>query len=93
MMFNHNMEHGHWRRGRPKETWMRSVEREMKALWWSWGQVAKKLKKSGLVMNRHLQTTHDCANSAADWYYISIIEMVNHNVVHGNATKAKVYMF
>ena len=37
----------HWttagtrRRGRPKETWGRSVEREMKALGWSWGQVAK----------------------------------------------------
>ena len=27
--------------GRPKETWRRSVEREMKALGWSWGQVAK----------------------------------------------------
>ena len=25
----------YWRRGRPKETWRRSVEREMKALWWS----------------------------------------------------------
>ncbi|KAI0238146.1 hypothetical protein LSAT2_011250 [Lamellibrachia satsuma] len=25
-------------RGRPKETWRRSVEREMKALGWSWGQ-------------------------------------------------------
>ena len=29
------------RRGRPKETWRRSMEREMKALGWSWGQVAK----------------------------------------------------
>ena len=28
-------------RGRPKETWRRSVEREMKALGWSWGQVTK----------------------------------------------------
>ena len=28
-------------RGRPKETWRRSVEREMKALGWSWGQVMK----------------------------------------------------
>ena len=27
--------------GRPKETWRRSVEREMKALGWSWGQVKK----------------------------------------------------
>ena len=32
---------GSRRRGRPKETWRRSVEREMKALGWSWGQVAK----------------------------------------------------
>ena len=32
---------GNRRRGRPKETWRRSVEREMKALGWSWGQVAK----------------------------------------------------
>ncbi|XP_041362977.1 uncharacterized protein LOC121378725 [Gigantopelta aegis] len=28
-------------RGRPNETWKRSVEREMKALAWSWGQVTK----------------------------------------------------
>ena len=28
-------------RGRPKETWRRSVERETKALGWSWGQVTK----------------------------------------------------
>ena len=28
-------------RRRPKETWRRSVEREMKALGWSWGQVTK----------------------------------------------------
>ena len=32
---------GNRRRGRPKETLRRSVEREMKALGWSWGQVAK----------------------------------------------------
>ena len=32
---------GNMRRGRPKETWRRSLEREMKALGWSWGQVAK----------------------------------------------------
>ena len=32
---------GNRRRGRPKETWRRSVERDMKALGWSWGQVAK----------------------------------------------------
>ena len=32
---------GNRRRGRPKETWRRYVEREMKALGWSWGQVAK----------------------------------------------------
>ena len=29
---------GNWRRGRPKETWRRSMEREMKALGWSWGR-------------------------------------------------------
>jgi len=28
-------------RGRPKETWRRSVEREIKTLGWSWGQVTK----------------------------------------------------
>ena len=32
---------GNRRRGRPKETRRRSVEREMKAVGWSWGQVAK----------------------------------------------------
>ena len=32
---------GNRRRGRPKGMWRRSVEREMKALGWSWGQVAK----------------------------------------------------
>ena len=32
---------GNRRRGRPKETWRRSVDREMKALGWSLGQVAK----------------------------------------------------
>ena len=32
---------GNRRRGRPKETWRMSVEREMKALGWSWGQVEK----------------------------------------------------
>ena len=31
---------GNRRRGRPKETW-RSVEQEIKALGWSWGQIAK----------------------------------------------------
>ena len=32
---------GNRRRGRPNEMWRRPVEREMKALGWSWGQVAK----------------------------------------------------
>ena len=32
---------GNRMRERPKDTWRRSVERQMKSLGWSWGQVAK----------------------------------------------------
>ena len=37
------------RRGRPKETWRRSVDREMKALGWSWGQIAKLTEHDGVI--------------------------------------------
>ena len=33
--------HRNRRRGRPKETWKRSVGRELKDIGWRWGQVAK----------------------------------------------------
>ena len=39
-----NMEHGKRKRGRPKETQRRSVEREMKEKGWSWGEVVKLVK-------------------------------------------------
>ena len=32
------------KRGRPRETWRRSVEREVKEKGWSWGQVVKLAK-------------------------------------------------
>ena len=40
----------HWtadgkrKRGRPKETWRRSVKRDMKEKGWSWGEVVKLAK-------------------------------------------------
>ena len=39
-----NMEHGKRKRGRPKETQRRSVEREIKEKGWSWGEVVKLVK-------------------------------------------------
>ena len=65
--------------GRPRETWRRSVERDMKEKRWSWGQVVKlsKYRQHAMAFPRNsLMCGHERRGLSKYVFHISIIVQV-----------------